>query len=108
MLAAVRVKPGGKTAAQELTSREAARSETLLAIATSQILARLGETAPGPAPALHDAPFSDWSPAARELHTARLTLDSIEQQVITLEHNIELVESGLIDKSRIFDGLSAT
>ncbi|MES2632166.1 MAG: hypothetical protein V4669_04295 [Pseudomonadota bacterium] len=103
VLARVPVKPGGKSAAQELDSREAAHSKALQAITANQVLARLGQTAPPPA--IHDAPFSEWSAAARDLHAARLVRDSIQAQVITLEHNIELVQSGLIDKSRIFEGL---
>ncbi|MES2787773.1 MAG: hypothetical protein V4684_20060 [Pseudomonadota bacterium] len=103
LLAAIPVKPGGKTAAQELSLRDAAHSKAQFEIASSQILARLGETARPPT--IHDTPFSDWSHAARDLHTARSVLGSIEHQVTTLENNIELVKSGLIDKSRVFDGL---
>ncbi|MDP3619508.1 MAG: hypothetical protein Q8R63_06905 [Ramlibacter sp.] len=103
LLAAIPVRPGGKTAAQELSLREAAHSTAQLEMASSQTLVRLGETARPPT--VHDTPFNDWSQAARDLHTARSALGSIERQVTTLEHNIERVESGLIDKSRIFEGL---
>ncbi|WP_048439596.1 hypothetical protein [Caenimonas sp. SL110] len=45
------------------------------------------------------------SMAASDLQAAQTVRDSIQEQVITLEHNIERVQSGLIDKSRVFEGL---